>query len=88
MKYSYNWLKKLSGTKLNSEKVAELLTMHSFELDGMEKVGNDMIIDLDILANRAHDALSHFAIAREICVLEGRNFKEADYYQKLKEVIE
>jgi phenylalanyl-tRNA synthetase beta chain len=84
MKYSYNWLKKLSGTKLSAEKVAGLLTMHSFELESIEKVGSDMIIDLDVLANRAHDALSHFAMAREICVLEGRTFKDADYYHKLK----
>ena len=84
MKYSYNWLRKLSGTKNSPEKVAELLTMHSFEVESFMKVGNDTIIDLDVLANRAHDALSHFSIAREICVLENRPFKEANYYQKLK----
>ena len=37
MKYSYNWLKELSNTKLSPEKMAEVLTMHSFELEGMEK---------------------------------------------------
>jgi phenylalanyl-tRNA synthetase beta chain len=74
MKYSYNWLRKLSGTKNSPEKVAELLTMHSFEVESVEKVGNDTIIDLDVLANRGHDALSHLAIAREICVLEERVF--------------
>jgi phenylalanyl-tRNA synthetase beta chain len=41
MKYSYNWLKKLSGTKLSAEKVAELLTMHSFELESLTKVGGN-----------------------------------------------
>ena len=37
MKYSYNWLKELSGTKLSPEKVRELLTMHSLEIEGMEE---------------------------------------------------
>ncbi|MFZ2975874.1 MAG: phenylalanine--tRNA ligase subunit beta [Candidatus Moraniibacteriota bacterium] len=36
MKYSYNWLRELSGTKLSPEKVREVLTMHSLEIEGME----------------------------------------------------
>jgi phenylalanyl-tRNA synthetase beta chain len=42
MKYSYNWLKELSLTKLSPEKAAELLTMHSFEIEGLEK-SNDSL---------------------------------------------
>ncbi len=188
MKYSYNWLKELSGTKLSPEKMADLLMMHSFELEeilaaetGIErvvvgeikaikkhpnadrlqlvkvnigkqtldivcgatniangqkvpvaldgakllsgiaiketeirgvkskgmlcsekdmgigedhegimilpskaKVGeglgaylglNDVQIQLDVLANRGHDALSHVGMAREICVLESKKMK-------------
>ncbi|HRZ95604.1 MAG TPA: phenylalanine--tRNA ligase subunit beta [Candidatus Moranbacteria bacterium] len=37
MKYSYNWLKELSGTKKMPEKVMEDLTFHSFEVEGLEK---------------------------------------------------
>ncbi|MFZ2882609.1 MAG: phenylalanine--tRNA ligase subunit beta, partial [Candidatus Moraniibacteriota bacterium] len=37
MKYSYSWLKELSDTKLSPEKVRELLTMHSLEIEGMEE---------------------------------------------------
>lgn len=188
MRYSYNWLKELSGTKLSPEKLADLLTMRSFEVEEIKKVGeglekvvvgkileikkhpdadrlqvvkvdagkiegetrvvcgafniktgdkvpvalagiklpnglqireaeirgvksqgmlcaedelelgkdhsgililskklkpgttlskalrlNDTILDLDILSNRGHDALSHIGIAREICALENRN---------------
>jgi len=39
MKYSYNWLKELSGTKKSPEKVVEDLTFHSFEVEGLEKGG-------------------------------------------------
>lgn len=43
---------------------------------------DDTMIEIDILANRAHDALSHVGMAREIAVLEGR---EIDYdYDGLK----
>ncbi len=186
MRYSYNWLKELSGTKLTSEKLADLLTRRSFEVEEIKKTGEDLervvvgeileikkhpnadklqmakvdtggkkinivcgasnievgqkvpvalvgaklpagleiketeirgiksqgmlcaedelglgkdhngilildkkrkagtglakalksedtILDLDILSNRGHDALSHMGIAREICALENRN---------------
>ncbi len=189
MKYSYSWLKELSGSKKTVEEIAELLTFHAFEIEGIEKnekisdqvvvgeileiqphpnadklqltrvnvgkkelsivcgarniqVGNkvpvalvgaklpgnfeikeaeirgvksfgmlcaedelglgddhggilildqdlevgtflskvleldDSVIEIDVLANRAHDALSHVGMAREIAALEGR---EIDY---------
>ena len=41
MKYSYNWLKDLSGTTLSAQEVAEAITMHSFEVEEMENVGSD-----------------------------------------------
>ncbi len=36
MKYSYNWLKELSGTEKIVEEVAELFLTHSFEVEMME----------------------------------------------------
>lgn len=36
MKYSYNWLKELSGTKLSAEKMADSLMLHSFEIERIE----------------------------------------------------
>lgn len=38
MIYSYNWLKELSQTKKTPEELADEITMHSFEIEGMEKV--------------------------------------------------
>lgn len=70
MKFSYQWLQKYFSEKLpEPKKVADLLTMHSFEVEGIENKGNDFIFDIKILANRAHDCLSYFGIAREISVL-------------------
>lgn len=35
----------------------------------------DQMIEFDVLPNRAHDCLSHVGMAREICAMEGREFK-------------
>ena len=40
MKYSYNWLKELSDTKKTAKEIAELITLHSFEVESVEKVGS------------------------------------------------
>ena len=52
MKYSYNWLKELSETKLSPEKLADLLTMHAFEFEELKKERKETQLVFDILANR------------------------------------
>ncbi|MBI2439300.1 MAG: phenylalanine--tRNA ligase subunit beta [Candidatus Moranbacteria bacterium] len=37
MKYSYHWLKELSGTKKSADALAKLLMTHAFEVEGIEK---------------------------------------------------
>jgi phenylalanyl-tRNA synthetase beta chain len=74
MKYSYTWLKELSGTKLPPEKLADLLMMRSFEFEEKNKEGKETQLEFAILPNRAHDMLSHIGMAREICAVEGRRF--------------
>lgn len=37
MKYSYHWLKKLSGSEATARVMAEMLTKHSFEVESMEE---------------------------------------------------
>ena len=57
MVFSYNWLQSFFKKKLpKPEKLAEILTMASFEVSEVEKRGNDFILDIDILSNRAPDA--------------------------------
>ncbi|HDZ85802.1 MAG TPA: phenylalanine--tRNA ligase subunit beta [Candidatus Moranbacteria bacterium] len=75
MKYSYDWLKKISGTTKSPQQLADLLTMSAFEVEGIEKIKKDTFIDIDVLANRGHDALSHVGMAREIAALEGKKLK-------------
>jgi len=82
MIFSYNWLQSFFKEKLpRPEKLAELLTMHSFEVEEVKKIPNskfqipkskavkDYLLDIDVLPNRGCDCLSHLGIAREIAAL-------------------
>ena len=85
MKFSFNWIQDLVSGKLPlPEKMAELLTMHSFEINEVAKAGKDHLIDIDVLPNRASDCFSHLGIARECAILTGKALKE----QKIKPIEE
>ncbi len=71
MLVSYNWLKQYISKLPTPNKLADLLTMHSFEVENLEKNKNDWILDIDVLSNRASDCLSYMGIAREISALTG-----------------
>lgn len=75
MIFSYNWLKDYVPKLPKSEQLAELLTMHSFEVENLEKKGRDYILDIDILPNRGHDCLCHWGVAREIAAITGKDLE-------------
>jgi phenylalanyl-tRNA synthetase beta chain len=67
MKVSYSWLQSyFDAPLLSPEALAERFTFHSFEVESIEKVGDDTVIDLDVLPNRSSDCLSLRGIAREL----------------------
>lgn len=71
MKFSYAWLQRYFDKKLPTpQKLAEALTFHAFEVDGIEKAGSDTLLDIKVLPDRAHDAFSHRGIAKEISAIE------------------
>ncbi|MFH1611853.1 MAG: phenylalanine--tRNA ligase subunit beta [bacterium] len=85
MKISYNWLQDLIEEKLpNSEKLADLLSIRSFEIELAEKKDKDYILDVDVLPNRAHDCFSHQGIAREVAAILKLNLKTTDYSKIIK----
>lgn len=76
MFFSYNWLQTYFKTKLPKPKeLADLLTIYSFEVGEVKRLGNDFILDIDILPNRASDCFSHLGIAREISLILGLNYR-------------
>jgi len=76
MIFSYNWLEDYIKSKLpKPEKLAEILTMHAFEVEEIKKNGKDYVLDIDILPNRSHDCLSYWGVAREISAILGKDLE-------------
>lgn len=72
MKVVHEWLKEYLGdTTPTPEEVENLLTFHAFEIEGIEKVGDQTVIDVDVLPNRSSDCLCHRGIARELASVLG-----------------
>jgi len=70
MKISYSLLSSFFKKPLpQPEKLAEILTMHSFENESIEKKKNDWILNLDVLPDRGGDCFSHLGIAKECAAL-------------------
>jgi len=70
MKVSYEWLQSYFDEKLPSpDEIARVLTFHAFEIEGVETIGSDTVIAVDVLPNRSSDCLSHRGIARELATL-------------------
>jgi phenylalanyl-tRNA synthetase beta subunit len=70
MDISYEWLEEYIKEDLPpAEKLADLLTMHAYEVEGIDKKDGKTVLDIDVLPNRAADSLSHLGIAREVATL-------------------
>jgi phenylalanyl-tRNA synthetase beta chain len=77
MKISYNWLQKYFIEKLpDPETLAQGIIFHSFEVEEVDKVGDDTVFEIKILPDRAHDCLCHFGIAKEVSAIFGIKIKE------------
>jgi phenylalanyl-tRNA synthetase beta chain len=74
MLVSHAWLQTYFKDKLpDAEKLADLLTFHAFEIESIQKaesgMPNDTTIDVKVLPDRAHYALSHRGIAYEVAAI-------------------
>jgi len=83
MKISRNWLQTYFDKEIpTADKLAELFTFHAFEVEGVEKIEKttdakeDVVLDVKVLPDRAHYALSHRGIAGEVSSLTGLEVKE------------
>lgn len=72
MKVSRAWLQMYFDKEIPSmEKLDELFSAHTFEVEDIEKVGDDDVFDAKILPDRAHYMLSHRGVAEDLSVLTG-----------------
>lgn len=80
MKFSYNWLQSFFIKKLPSPgNLSDLLTLHFAEVEGVEKSGDDFVLDIDVRPNRAGDCFSHLGVAREISAILSYKLQPASY---------
>lgn len=73
MKVSKQWLQTFFNDSLQSaEELSQALTFHVAEVEGVERVGNDEVIDVKVLPDRAPYLLSHRGVAYEIGAIVGK----------------
>lgn len=66
MKFSYNWLKELSQTNKSPLELKEILTLHSFEVEGIEDLsqGLEKVIIGEVLEVKKHPDADKLNVAR------------------------
>lgn len=70
MKVSRNWLQKFFDTPLpDVQGIADALTFHVAEIEEIEKHGDDDVLDVKILPDRAAYLLSHRSVASELAAI-------------------
>ncbi len=70
MKVSYQWLQEYFGKPLPApEELSQALIFHAFEIESVEKVGEDTVFDVKITPNRGADGFPTRGIAKEISVI-------------------
>jgi phenylalanyl-tRNA synthetase beta chain len=66
----------------DDEKIRDSITFNAFEVEEVEKKGSDTVFDIKVLPNRAHDALAHRGMARDICALLDIPFVDPHTYYR------
>ncbi|MFA6353777.1 MAG: phenylalanine--tRNA ligase subunit beta [Candidatus Paceibacterota bacterium] len=70
MKISYNWLKSYIPETPDVDKLVDIFNYHLCEMESLENMpDSDVVFDIKVLPNRAHDLLSHRGIAQELSSL-------------------
>ena len=70
MKISLNWLSDYIKTDKSAEQVAEILSDLGFPCEGIEKLDDDAVIDVEVTSNRG-DCLGYIGVARELAAATG-----------------
>ncbi len=77
MKYSLNWIQQHIDAPLPETAVlVQEITLRAFEVEEVEQREGDAILDIKVLPDRAHDALCHRGMAREVSSLFGLKRKD------------
>ncbi len=77
MKVLVSWLKDYVETGLSAEEIAGILSDLGLPNEGIERLDNDAVIDLEITSNRG-DCLGYIGVARELAAATGKELKMPD----------
>ena len=70
MKISLDWLSDYIKIDKSAEEIAEILSDLGFPCEGIEKLEDDAVIDIEITSNRG-DCLGYIGVARELAAATG-----------------
>lgn len=88
MKISYNWLQSHFNEKLpKPPELAELLTMHSQEVDDVEERDGDFDLEVKVLPDRAHDYINYLGVIKDIAATLRLNAKISSIETKERKII-
>lgn len=82
MKFSYNWLKEYLPNLPPVQKLANQLSIKSFEVEKVERKGNDFVLEINLPPNRFSDASGHLGLAKEISAILDIPLKTPDFHFK------
>jgi len=74
MKISLNWLSDYIKIEHSAGEIAEVLSDLGLPCEGIEHLGDDTVIDVEVTSNRG-DCLSYIGIARELAAVTGKELK-------------
>ncbi|MHC4573660.1 MAG: phenylalanine--tRNA ligase subunit beta [Planctomycetota bacterium] len=74
MRVSLDWLKDYVEIEHSPEEVAEILSDLGLPCEGIEHLGDDAVIDVEVTSNRG-DCLGYIGVARELAVVTGKELK-------------
>lgn len=74
---SWNWLHEYVDLGMSLEELTDRLTLTGLNLEGIENIGEDVAIDLEVTSNRP-DCLGHIGVAREVSVLWQQELREPE----------
>ncbi len=74
MKISLDWLGDYVTCDLKPERIAAILSDRGFPTEGIERFGEDTVIDVEVTSNRG-DCLSYIGVARELAAATGQDLR-------------
>ena len=76
MKVLLSWLREFVDVTDSAEQLAQKMSLRGFAVEGIEPLGNDVVLDFEVTANRP-DCMSMVGMAREVAVAYGLSVRRA-----------